>query len=136
MGDTASWRSFEERLARGEFPFGEILNVREDDLSGLDLEKLWYRHPFLQLFKPVQDSDGDALGPCLGDCGLLLYGPATASGDSPGQGTSIHIFSTVWTDTVCQSDVGMLRKIYLNTPPVAIVLTDFLAPCADGKEAR
>ena len=38
MGFTASWRRIEELQARGEFPFAEILNVREDDLSGLELE--------------------------------------------------------------------------------------------------
>jgi len=33
MTDTASWRPIEKRQARGEFPFAEILNVREDGWS-------------------------------------------------------------------------------------------------------
>ena len=35
--------------------FRPILNVRQDDLSGLDPENYGHRDPFFQFFKPVED---------------------------------------------------------------------------------
>ena len=36
MADTARWSPIEKRKVRGEFSLAENLNVRQDDLSGLE----------------------------------------------------------------------------------------------------